>query len=201
MKKVDIHIIRPTSWTETTTKWHKQCLDSLQSEPVNIHFVDYVPGDIRAARFAGFSQGSCEYVSFVDCDDWVEPGIFQLCTDVLDSNPGACGAFTRSHRINVNCEGVEVKTPLRPYHKWPLPTNGILTDIHQLAVMRRDDCLRVYTETYDDIPPQIHEMTWVYWEMARVKPWIAMPEFGYNWRDHVAGAHHIFNTEIAESLQ
>lgn len=197
---IDVHIIRPYVFDDRHIRWLDQCVASLENEPVNLHFPYYVDGDIRAARFAGFSSGTGKYVSFVDIDDWVEPGIFKSCADQLDQNPHACGVFTRSKQVWERPSG-PVYTDLAPYKPWPLPENGSLVDIHQLVVMNRQDCLRVYHTQYDLIPPQIHEMPWVYWEMAKVKPWIALNAIGYYWRIREDGAHRIYNKEIAESLQ
>ena len=194
---IDVHIIRPQVTTTITQEWFDKCLDSLKDEPVNIHFADYVAGDIRAARRAGFLMGNAKYVSFVDYDDWVEPGIFSHVYERLERRPDACGAFTLSNRV---IEFVNVGL-LNPFKPWPLPARGNLVDIHQLVVMRRDRCVPIYLEQYDDIPPNVHEMTWVYWEMARRWPWVAIDRVGYNWRQRLDGAHRIDNPEVAESLR
>lgn len=114
-QKVDVHIIQPAVWDDRAIKLHAQCVDSLKNEPVDIHFVDYVPGDIRAARFAGFSRGIHKYVSFVDWDDYIEPGIFSKCLMVLDRGGGvlrgihaivSCNYTKRWHRSKIPNETV-----------------------------------------------------------------------------------------------
>ena len=197
---IDVHIIRPYVFDERHIRWLDQCVASLENEPVNLHFPYYVEGDIRAGRFAGFSAGTGKYVSFVDIDDWVEPGIFHKCQYVLDHNPQACGVFTRSKQVWERGDS-QTFTDLTPYKPWPLPDHGSLVDIHQLVVMNRTDGLAAYHNHYDRIPAQIHEMPWVYWEMARLKPWIAMDAVGYYWRIREDGAHRLYNKEIAESLK
>lgn len=139
-------------------------------------------------------------MSFVDIDDWVEPGIFGQCHQSLQDNPHVCGVYTMSMQVWELDEKVTY-TQMAPYHPWPLPATGLLTDIHQLTVMNRVDCLTVYQEQYNFIPPKIHEMPWVYWEMAKSKPWLALNQVGYYWRMRPDGAHRIFNAEISQSLK
>lgn len=204
MNRVDVHIIKPHpnhQHIDRYNRWFDQCLDSLKNEPVNIHLCDYSPGDIRAARYVGFSQGTCEYVSFVDWDDWVEPGIFSKCVNALDDRMDACGAFTLSNRITTDHLGEVNTTLMRKYEPWPMRQSNSLVDIHQLVVMRRFDVMRVYDGCYDDIPALIHGESWLYWEMARDKPWLPLPFIGYNWRDHPDGAHRRTTDEIAMQLR
>lgn len=197
---IDVHIIRPRVFDQRHIRWLDQCVGSLENEPVNIHFPFYVDGDIRAARYAGFSMGNAKYVSFVDIDDWVEPGIFAKCLTAIDRHPGACGVFTRSKQVweRGDCQTF---TDLTTYKPWPLPAHGSLVDIHQLVVMRRADCMHVYKQEYDHIPPRVHEMPWVYWEMAKRKPWVALDAIGYYWRIREDGAHRAYDTEIQQSLK
>lgn len=201
MHDIDVHVICTQHFNDQQQRWFDKCMDSLKDEPVNIHRTEYVDGDIRAARWNGFSRGTGRYVSFVDPDDWVEPGIFSYVQQRLDNRPDVCGAYTLSHRVYER-NGEEIDAGLlHKFNRWPLPATGSLVDIHQLTVMRREDCLRVYEAAYDQIPRNVHEMTWVYWEMAKTKPWLPIDRVGYYWRQREDGAHRMYNDEIAESLR
>lgn len=200
MNRVDVHIINPPP-NAPDNGWLDQCLSSLKDEPVNVHMCDHVPGDIRAARRYGFSQGDCEYVSFVDWDDWVEPGAFVRCCESLDQHHQVCGAFTLSNRVTTDRLGNVSVSLLRKYEPWPMRRSNMLIDIHQLVVMRRSDVLRAYDRCYDEIPALIHNESWLYWEMARDKPWLALPFIGYNWRDHPDGVHRRTTEEFAVQLR
>lgn len=202
MHQTDVHIILPPSWTDQSQRWYDQCMDSLKDEPINIHRIDFVDGDIRKARLMGFSKGTAPYVSFVDPDDYVYPGIFAKCETALNANIFACGAFTLSDIIEIGNDGVENnRGKMRDFQPWPMRRIGGLTDIHQLVVMRRNSVLRVFDNHYNRIPPIVHEMTWVYWEMAKEAPWVPLDVVGYAWRRHAKGAHCIISDEIRDQLR
>lgn len=77
---IDVHILTmPTDNPE----WFAQCLDSLKDEPVIVHLAPGIPDDIGNARANAFLLGEQKYVSFVDPDDYVLPGGFAACLDVL----------------------------------------------------------------------------------------------------------------------
>jgi hypothetical protein len=63
--------------------WLEQCLASLENEPINLHVLPGVRGHIGAGRAAGFATGEAEFVSFVDPDDWIEPGAVSKCLDAI----------------------------------------------------------------------------------------------------------------------
>lgn len=202
MYDIDVHVIKPNDSLPKTVRWFDQCVASLDGQPINIHFVDYVPNDIRAARFTGFSKGTAKYVSFVDPDDWVEPGIFSICAKSLDLAPHACGAFTLSNMIEVDqFDNDRNAGLLYPYRPWPLPERGKLIDIHQLVVMRRELIIRAITTQYDIMPKNVHEMTWLYWEMAKSHPWLPINAVGYNWRRRIDGAHRRVSPDIIEDMR
>lgn len=186
MNRIDVHVLRQD--TENPL-WAQQCLDSLQPEPVNVWNVPGIVGDVRAARKVGFSKGNAEFVSFVDNDDWVNPGAFQSCLDVLDKNPGAVGAWTLSNIVCVKDGKESAPRLLHEYQPWPITRHYGSTTIHQLSVMRRDVVSHVYNTEYDRIPCMSREMVYVHWKIAQYGPMIPVNMVGYNWRHHGVGAH------------
>lgn len=83
---IDVHVL---THSETKKGWLMQCLRSLHGQACSVHVVEGVDGDIAAGRAKGFSQGSHPYVSFVDSDDWVLPGIMQACTEKMSQGHDA----------------------------------------------------------------------------------------------------------------
>ena len=175
--RVDVHVLHMPAENKI---WADICNESLANEPINIHHLPGIYGQLREARYRGFNQGTAEYVSFVDPDDYVEPGIFQQCIDVLDANPTICGVYTLSSILHENGT-VTIHHPYREYGAFVEPRP---LEIHQLTVMRRDSVMRAYSTNFDQIPQLTGDMQWIYWTMAAKAPWIAIPTIGYNWRSH-----------------
>lgn len=97
MNLVDVHILRLPNDRED---WFQYCLDSLEREPVNLHILDGVEGNIGAARIKGFSHGTAPYAAYVDPDDLVCRGAFQACIDALEADSTKVLAYTREARIS-----------------------------------------------------------------------------------------------------
>lgn len=71
---IDVHLIRYDE-----PEWQVQrCLESLQDEPIILHRIqgikEFPPFTKRAE---GFACGTAPYVSYVDPDDYVKPGIYK----------------------------------------------------------------------------------------------------------------------------
>lgn len=80
MFDIDCHII-----IHKEPQWKiDRCLASLEGQPVNLHLVEgkeeYPP---CAGRAKGFAMGSAPYITYIDPDDWVEPGAFALLNENL----------------------------------------------------------------------------------------------------------------------
>ena len=80
---------------EPYAPYHEECMDSLKDEPIALHLIPGVAGDVGIGRWNGYHTGDAEFVSFVDDDDVVIPGIFEKCYQALDENPDAIGVHTR----------------------------------------------------------------------------------------------------------
>ena len=93
--KCDVHIIVSPEYEQ----YHQQCFDSLKDEPINIHKIPATPGDIGIGRYNGFHSGTAEFISFVDDDDYIVPGVYQKLIDLLDQNPDAIGSFCKEQTL------------------------------------------------------------------------------------------------------
>lgn len=110
--KIDVHVLRHPDRPEWMLQ---QALVSLAVEPVNVHVLDAVVGHVGRARIAGFAQGSAEYVSFVDDDDAVEPGLFARALAVLEDNPELAGVFFPERRWGLDGQLAPVPASAVPY--------------------------------------------------------------------------------------
>lgn len=131
--RVDVHVLsysRPSGWL-------RQTLDSLEGEPCNTHIVvGGFHGSIGKARAYAFQLGQAEYVSFVDDDDIVLPGVMQSLVDYLDEHPDCVGVYTDLYHVNENSPGrrdLERKGPWRPMRQFLH-----CPEITHLKVMRRE---------------------------------------------------------------
>lgn len=76
---LDIHVATiPT----VSTVWLNQCIESIElamglcEYPVKLHVFDGVIDHIGKTRKLGYSKGNHDYVTFVDCDDYVLSNAF-----------------------------------------------------------------------------------------------------------------------------
>lgn len=95
MKDVDVHIL---TMPGDNSDWFDQCLQSLETEPVNVYVRPGIKDDIGNARANAFLYGTARYVSFVDPDDYVLPGGFAECLNRLreETSVAACTAEIRT---------------------------------------------------------------------------------------------------------
>ena len=87
---IDVHVL---TYSGTDPAWLGQCLASLASEPCTVHVLEGVEGSVGQGRAHGYQLGVHEFVSYVDSDDFVLPGVM-----------GACLAALRTHRAVVTRE-------------------------------------------------------------------------------------------------
>lgn len=89
---LDCHIIVSA---DTPRAWVMQCLDSVESAidrapfPVTLYVVPGVPGHIGRARAAGYAQGTGDYVTCIDDDDYLLPDAFGALAASLAERPDA----------------------------------------------------------------------------------------------------------------
>lgn len=181
MHLVDVHIIE-----SRVARWATRCLDSLSTEPVNVHVSDWVDGDIRLARKNGFALGTAPFVSFVDADDVVYPGAFSACISALNNHPKAVAAYTLCDRIDIHGASLGVLHPFRPWA--PPEVTKCLQEVHQLCVMKREPLMRVFDEEWDAIPLMTYAELFIYAALREAGDFIPVNVVGYGWRIHESNA-------------
>lgn len=137
--RVDVHVLSYLGHRE----WLEQCLGSLAEEPCTVHLVaGGFPGSIGAARAFAFGLGASDLVSFVDDDDFVEPGAMQACIDYLDGHPDCVGVYTDVEHLHpAGRRDRERKGP------WcPLRQLTYCPEITHLKVMRRSAVMACLSE-------------------------------------------------------
>lgn len=182
---VDVHVALRGDEDETLVR---RCFDSINTQGVNLHVIDSVPGSIKRMRAAGFSVGGGEYVSYADPDDLVLPGTFSELVKALEHHPDACGAYGLSNMSHEDgrCQGL-----IHPYRKYtPKYLGQHVLEIHQPVVMRRAHVLQTLAE-YDHIIPDMGyvEVT-LFALMSLTSSWVAVDHVGYEWTVRQNGAHH-----------
>lgn len=193
MNLIDVHIVRGPN---ENPEWWERCTNSLQGHPINVHVVDRVEKDIRAARYNGFSQGTAPYVSFVDPDDYVLPETFEKCLDVIQTSPdNVCGVYTMSNTFNQRSSKIK---PLKSYMPWNIDYMRHPSYVHQIVVYKRDILLDVFSKNFNRIPNVIYTEYTLHCLMAIKYDWIAINHIGYVWRIHSQGIHNKFNTNSVE---
>lgn len=199
---VDVHIItRPTD----NQKWLCQCIDSLEDEPVTVHLVDGVQGDTAAGRMKGFSQGNHPYVSFVDPDDYVRPGIFKKLVNVLERLPEAVMAYSDQVLVDEYSNEILPGWSADPSYFWAhgQPISLLCSQgqyIHHLNVMRRDAVTRCLPLTPKQGPEAV-----LFRKLARLGWLMHVPVVGYYWRQHANNTYKTYTDaeyrELATELE
>lgn len=180
----DVHIAHIPS---TDLTWWEECQQSLAGQPVVVHTIPGIVGDLRRTRFNGYNCGFHDYVAHVDPDDRVRPGAFAAITHVLKQNPGCAGVYTVSNRIS---ESGRILGELHPYRPWtPNYLSTSITTVHQLSVMRRDIITQVMRDNWEQIPKMGYTELVYYAMLALRHDWIALDFVGYDWRIHPKCSH------------
>lgn len=60
--------------------------DTYAEQDNRINVIHQLNQGVSAARNAGLEAASGRYVCFVDADDWIEPDLFKICIDTIESN-------------------------------------------------------------------------------------------------------------------
>ena len=156
----------------------EQCLASLEAEPLNVVIVrGGFPGNIGAARAHAIACGSAPYWTFVDADDWLEPGIVDRCTTILDERSDLVGVYTDYHAVSL--EGIPTyRTRKRPWT--PLALLGSCWEVLHYHQYRRAQTLP-YLEGLANAP--CYEETYIAGVLARHGDFLHLPEVGYWKRD------------------
>lgn len=178
---IDVHVITlPT----TNRQWLEHCLDSLADEPVTVHMVDGVVGNIGVGRSRGFSMGDHPYVSFVDPDDWVLEGCFEACIQALLENPDAGMAYTRE--VLADSEGnIHSERPKEWYEPY-IGSKEETEKAHHLTVYNRS-AIHPFLPRFSGYPytPELFSKTYVWLRHG----FVFVDRIGYVWRKHSSNSH------------
>lgn len=80
---IDIHM---AIGENADPRWLELCLKSLENEPITLHIIEPVMGDFGEMRKRGLSKGTHEFVGWVDPDDMIIPGSYQMLLNVIGRN-------------------------------------------------------------------------------------------------------------------
>jgi Glycosyl transferase family 2 len=170
---IDVHIV-----VKPCERWIRQCLDSLKNEPVNIFFVPHVEGDTARARMEGFGKGCSDFVSFVDPDDVVVPGIFERCMKAMTRE--CSGVYTDEILIGKDgaylMDGWSINE--EPFYSLGC-RRSLMQGVHHLLVLKRsavEQCLPLKTKRAPEAI-LIHDL-------KKIGPLVHLPIVGYKWRIH-----------------
>lgn len=172
--RVDCHVLISPDRDTLSSVILKQLVD----EPVHVWQVPARHRQITAARTDALSLGCAPYVCWVDDDDELTPGVFQVLIDALDANPHACGVFcTETH---VGEEDVVLAVKPAANEAWTL--DNMINQhpfVHHIALMRRS-LLPLYLPLIQSYPLVGDQL--LIWLMAQSGPWVHVPIEGYRWR-------------------
>lgn len=192
--EIDVHVLFPSTWTIQTATWRDECMASLAGHPINVHQLSGIPGNLRQARFNGYSMGTAPYISFVDPDDVVHPGAFASALNTLIQAPSnICGAYTNYNMLSQYTGERRIR---QLDNKWS--RTRMISDmrlVHQIVVMKRDIVLPVYVNNWNSIPNIGNELFCLAILLAKQYNWIADPIVGYTWRIHAGGVHQLIHQE------
>lgn len=93
---IDVQIIVGNEKPE----WFKGCFESLKDERVNILLGARLEGNLNLLRYQIWSKGTGDWITFIDADDYIVPGAFDLIYEAIENNPTASIITTDEYMIN-----------------------------------------------------------------------------------------------------
>lgn len=167
---IDVHVL---TYSGTRDEWLQQCLDSLASEPCTVRIVSGEEGNVGAGRAQGYALGDHEFVSYVDSDDYVLPGVMEAALRGLEKSRSVVTLerWRWGDRINPN--------PMQHHH---------------LAVYRRED-LAPWLPVLHEHPIHCDDLL-----MRKIIP-TQLSFVGYVWRIHAGQGHRKATREQHERLE
>lgn len=113
----------------------EQTLESLKNEPVNIFIEEGILGRIGLARHNAFQKGTSKFVSYVDSDDLVIPGIFEKMLAVYEES--AAGVYCNEDIIDY--EGSFLCRGRNHSQEWNYKKLKLdIFHMHHMVMYRRD---------------------------------------------------------------
>lgn len=165
---IDVQIILRK---EENAQWLTECMQSLVSQPVRVHFGAAVEGNINAARIAVWDRCGGEFLSFVDPDDITAEGAFQACLAGVEEKAGVC-----TLENYLSAAGNVLATQIRNEDAAASPLYA-----HHLLVVRRS----VYEAVRPLVINKTHGIEWALAVAAQeLGGLVRLPITGYSWRRH-----------------
>lgn len=137
MHLIDVHILR---CPDDDPALYNRMIDLLSSEPINIQEVPGVPGNLPLARKNGYLAGSAKYVTYVDPDDEIQPGIFSKINSVLAAYP--------DDLVVVN---EEIITPRGPFYSSIFNRLSPINALHHLCVYKRESITALLPDEQESV--------------------------------------------------
>lgn len=164
--------------------WLHQCVSSLESDAINVHFGKAIDGNLNLARSQAWDRMEEEYLSFVDPDDVVEPDAFRWCLDALNANPALDACYTLERTIDPQGKRLSVQQPFE--HSVDILKSSP-AHAHHLMVFRR----RIYEKVKPIALTANFGLEWSISTSALVCGGLEqIPKIGYSWRLHNKGSHY-----------
>jgi hypothetical protein len=163
----------------------QRCLKSLSNEPVNIYIIDGIEGCIGKGRYNSLLTGTEKWVSFVDPDDEVIPGIYnkllQYDADVVYCNELIIGEESKRIHYGWSSDPSTFEWIPERFRSifWDKDNS---TYFHHRGIFKRDSALQHATMLSNKHEcAEIHLMR----EMQDAgKKIVHCQEYGYIWKIH-----------------
>lgn len=176
---IDVHCLL----YKEDNKYFPQLLKQLMTEKDIMFYPVYNGTNIGEGRVKGFLTGSSPYLSFVDYDDLIEPGIFTKINSVMETGVAWC--YTNEMLIDEENRILQPGWSSNP----ELYSESILSYLrinktiypHHIVAFRRD----LFTPRMLYIMKQLKELPeeYLHLELAQYEG-THINEVGYYWRQH-----------------
>lgn len=183
MSKVDMHVINYKPGCKQ--EWFDLCLKSLECEDVDLTIIpNDKKGCISLLRYDHFIKSKHQYISYVDDDDMLIPGIVKKAVDFLEleENKKYCGIYTNLYKLN-NETGGKNKIIRKEYDKQNhMNINRIGRPFH-FMLFRNEAMNNKYINLLKEITISGLD-TWTIGVICGLySDWFRLNEIGYIWRD------------------
>ncbi|WP_123812210.1 hypothetical protein [Ottowia oryzae] len=176
--------------------WRAELERDLAAQPVCQHWIAGIPGQIGAARAAGFALGDAPFVSFADPDDRIMGGVFAKLLQALQEKPDAPFAWAGEQRVGADL------TPIGRAAVWPegydqrRHRNYTGAYCHGVVLIRRSvlapalPALRACHVGAEGV--LLAHLAGVHAPIPPGREPVHLPIVGRFWREHRQAVHHTF---------
>lgn len=178
MSLIDVHCL-----VHKESPFFPSLVKQMKEEDVNFHIVKNGT-NIGLGRVNGFLKGTSSYISFVDYDDLIQPGIFKKIVDILEQ--GYDWVYTDEVLIDEFDKSIQPGWSSNPELYGPEILSFVQVSnndyCHHIVAFRRS-LLRL---DLIFIMEQLTELAecYLYKELGRNTNFYHLKEVGYYWRQH-----------------